>query len=56
MDENVNQVDDFDKFLEGLENKNLLLAPFCGDEDCEDQIKTQSKRYICGNRKFRPEV
>ncbi len=46
MDENVNQVEEWSEFLEGLDNKNLLLSPFCGGIECEDQIKAQSKRYV----------
>lgn len=33
----------FPDFLKGLEEKCLLQAPFCGIEDCEDQIKELSK-------------
>ena len=44
MAERVKVVTKFDDFLEGLENKCLLQAPFSGVEDCEDQIKELSKK------------
>ncbi|KAH8417636.1 hypothetical protein KR222_003170 [Zaprionus bogoriensis] len=31
-------------FCNLLEQKNLLLSPFCGDMDCEDKIKADSAR------------
>merc|ERR1712034_54087 len=40
----VKVVTEFEDFLEGLENKCLLQAPFCGVEDCEDLIKELSKK------------
>jgi len=44
MTERVKVVTEFDDFLDGLENKCLLQAPFCGKEDCEDLIKDLSKK------------
>merc|ERR1719402_1004816 len=44
LTENVKVVTKFDDFLAGLENKALLQAPFCGIEECEDQIKELSKK------------
>eukprot|EP00091_Calanus_sinicus_P009126 TRINITY_DN21523_c0_g1_i1.p1 TRINITY_DN21523_c0_g1~~TRINITY_DN21523_c0_g1_i1.p1 ORF type:complete len:142 (-),score=52.80 TRINITY_DN21523_c0_g1_i1:41-466(-) len=44
MTDRVKVVTKFEDFLDGLENKCLLQAPFCGLEDCEDQIKELSKR------------
>lgn len=33
-------------FARNLEDKKLLLAPFCGSIACEEQIKALSKKYI----------
>jgi len=35
---------DWDKFVPLLNQKNVLLVPFCGDKDCEDKIKDESAR------------
>jgi len=29
---------------EELDRKNMIIAPFCGDKDCEEKIKTDSAR------------
>jgi len=44
MNEKVKVVTNFDDFLQGLDNKCLLQAPFCGAEECEDVIKELSKK------------
>jgi len=44
MTDRVKVVTKFDDFLDGLEKKCLLQAPFCGLEDCEDEIKELSKK------------
>nr|CAH7725356.1 unnamed protein product [Callosobruchus chinensis] len=31
-------------FTPNLDKKNIILAPFCGDENCEDKIKADSAR------------
>ncbi|XP_065562839.1 bifunctional glutamate/proline--tRNA ligase-like [Artemia franciscana] len=31
---------------EELDRKNMILAPFCGDKECEEKIKTDSARGI----------
>lgn len=33
---------DWSEFCQALEKKNVLLSPFCGDKDCEGQIKDNS--------------
>uniref|UniRef100_A0A182Q3N8 Bifunctional glutamate/proline--tRNA ligase n=1 Tax=Anopheles farauti TaxID=69004 RepID=A0A182Q3N8_9DIPT len=32
------------EFLQFLEAKNIIMAPFCGEISCEDRIKTESAR------------
>lgn len=32
-------------FCDSLDNKKIIQAPFCGDEDCEEKIKKDSARY-----------
>ena len=34
----------FDQFCTLLDQKNILLAPFCGDKDCEGVIKEESAK------------
>jgi prolyl-tRNA synthetase len=34
----------FDEFIPALDNKNLILAPFCGEIACEEEIKKKSTR------------
>ena len=34
----------FEEFLLGLDNKKIILAPFCGEESCEEQIKIDSSK------------
>jgi len=34
----------WEEFLQALDKKCLIQAPFCGDEKCEDEIKDGSKR------------
>ncbi|KAJ5811615.1 ribose-phosphate pyrophosphokinase 1, partial [Penicillium riverlandense] len=38
------QITDWEMFTPALNEKNLLLIPFCGTEKCEDQIKDMSAR------------
>ncbi|GLV40122.1 Glutamyl-prolyl-tRNA synthetase [Carabus blaptoides fortunei] len=38
------QLNDWSKFGPNLDNKNIILAPFCGEESCEDKIKADSAR------------
>ncbi|KAJ8925846.1 hypothetical protein NQ315_009698 [Exocentrus adspersus] len=35
---------DWSQFGPNLDNKKIILAPFCGDEECEDKIKADSAR------------
>ena len=36
---------EFEQFIPELDKKNLILAPFCGEPSCEDNIKKESTRY-----------
>lgn len=38
------QVTDWDKVLPTLDNKNVILIPFCGDGKCEDRMKELTTR------------
>lgn len=42
FDEHISLVHSWNDFVGGLAKKNLLLAPFCGDETCEKHIKDES--------------
>jgi len=37
-------IDSFDQFIPQLDQKNLILAPFCGAIDCEEKIKKESTK------------
>ena len=40
----LRKVYSFDNFCALLDQKNILLAPFCGDKDCEGTIKEESAK------------
>ncbi|XP_077269666.1 uncharacterized protein LOC143901332 isoform X1 [Temnothorax americanus] len=42
--EHIKQVENWDEFKLELDENNLLLSPFCGEPECEDNIKQQSAR------------
>ena len=42
LDKGVSVVEDFNAFKAELAKGNLLMAPFCGDQDCEGEIKKDS--------------
>lgn len=44
MDTHQAQVTEWPVFIEKLNNKYTLIAPFCGRPDCEDNIKRDSMR------------
>ncbi|XP_077280024.1 glutamyl-prolyl-tRNA synthetase [Temnothorax americanus] len=44
LDEHIKQVENWNEFKLELDKKNLLLSPFCGEPECEDNIKQQSAR------------
>jgi len=46
MDDHLSVVDKWEDFLSALDNKNIIMAPFCGDPDCEEKIKDLSKAGV----------
>ena len=44
LDERTVQVLTWEKFTPALDGRNMVLAPFCKDSACEDQIKDKSKK------------
>ena len=44
LDGGIKKVREWKSFCDNLEDKKLLLAPFCGAIDCEETIKKESKR------------
>lgn len=44
LNNNIKQVENFADFCKALESNALLLAPFCGDKECEGRIKAESAR------------
>lgn len=47
LETSIKQTKDWSDFCKFLDQKNLLLSPFCGDISCEDKIKADSARYVC---------
>ena len=39
-------LENFDNFISELDKKNIILAPFCGDISCEENIKKESTRLV----------
>jgi hypothetical protein len=44
FDSHIVVVKDWTGFLKGLDNSCIMLAPFCGESECEDRIKKDSAR------------
>lgn len=44
FDSHIKQVETLEEFVPALNKKCVLLAPFCGDMDCEDSIKDRTAR------------
>jgi len=48
-DESISQITTWNEFIPALDKKNIVLAPWCGTTECEDDIKAKS-----GERKEEP--
>ena len=44
FDEHRVKVDEWKDFVPTLNKKNVILSPWCGDADCEDDIKDSSAK------------
>jgi len=44
MDSHVVVTEDWDKFCADLDKKNIIMSPFCGRVECEENIKKDSAR------------
>lgn len=44
FDDHRVMVNEWDKFVPALNAKNVIVAPWCGDGDCEDDIKDSSAK------------
>jgi len=42
-DEHVKETETWDEFMNALNHKNLCLAPWCNDTECELRAKERSK-------------
>lgn len=42
LDDHIKTCVDWWEFVETMNKTNLLLSPFCGQSDCEEQIKAKS--------------
>jgi prolyl-tRNA synthetase len=43
MKKNIVETESWDEFNKAIENKKIVYAPFCGDEECEEAIKEKTK-------------
>ncbi|CAK9797250.1 Bifunctional glutamate/proline--tRNA ligase [Anthophora plagiata] len=48
LNEHIKHANDWESFCSHLNQKNLLLSPFCGESSCEDNIKADSAREDTG--------
>ena len=46
MDEHTKKVTHWGDFVDALDGKNILLAPFCETDACEEAIKKESARCV----------
>jgi hypothetical protein len=44
LEDHTVTIQSFDDFIPALDKKNLILAPFCGEISCEEEIKKKSTR------------
>lgn len=44
LNEHIKRADNWNEFCSYLNEKNILLSPFCGESSCEDKIKRDSAR------------
>ena len=52
MDDNVVVAHTWKEVVDALDQSKLFMAPFCGAEDCEDEIKELSKADVEVNMVF----
>nr|XP_013180917.1 unnamed protein product [Papilio xuthus] len=50
LNEGIVQVETFDELLKELNNKKILMAPWCQENKCEDSIKKDSTVYDENNK------
>ncbi|XP_043513254.1 bifunctional glutamate/proline--tRNA ligase isoform X2 [Frieseomelitta varia] len=48
LNEHIKRTDSWNEFCFYLNEKNMLLSPFCGESSCEDKIKCDSAREDAG--------
>ncbi|XP_068987174.1 bifunctional glutamate/proline--tRNA ligase [Bombus flavifrons] len=48
LNEHIKRADNWNEFCSYLNEKNILLSPFCGESSCEDKIKRDSAREDTG--------
>merc|ERR1719361_683728 len=46
MDSHLSVVEKWDDFVKALDKSHIIQAPFCGIEECEDEIKDLSKANV----------
>ncbi|MEM3113376.1 MAG: proline--tRNA ligase [Candidatus Pacearchaeota archaeon] len=43
LDNSIVKVKNFNELIKEIRNKKIVLAPFCGAEECEDEIKSKTQ-------------
>ncbi|XP_024936533.1 bifunctional glutamate/proline--tRNA ligase isoform X2 [Cephus cinctus] len=54
LKEHITETNEWSEFCTSLDKKHLILAPFCGEISCEDQIKADSAREDVGEEPGAP--
>lgn len=44
-DSRISYVCNFKEFLDALDNRNMIMAPWCSNSDCEREIKSKSTKF-----------
>ena len=46
LDTHVAVTESWEEFLTSLDQKMMIMAPFCGEIPCEDLVKKNSARWV----------
>lgn len=50
LQDGIKHVENFEEFLKELDNKKILMAPWCNRNECEESIKKNSTKYDENNK------
>ena len=46
MKDHLSVVDTWPELLNGLNQKHVIMSPFCGEKNCEENIKKDSAQLV----------